>query len=155
MSALYAPAEVLWARLLKRVTVTESGCWEFQGSVTSRGYGSVGAGRKSKSITAHRLAVIVRDGGIADGMTVDHMCHNADRDCKGGPTCRHRRCVNPEHLSVCDLATNTGRRTFRAHWCPKGHRREVTWDGDRPVSIGCECAQELIEPVAVAWLDTA
>lgn len=49
----------------------------FAGSVNSTGYGIVGAGRKGKTVLAHRLVVIARDGAIPEGMTVDHHCHNS------------------------------------------------------------------------------
>lgn len=114
MSTLYADPAVLWARILDRVTVDGEGCWIFPGATNSRGYGLICSGRKSKSVLTHRLAVIVRDGSIPDGMTVDHQCHDS-RVCNGGMGgCSHRRCVNPDHLAVMTAAANTRRRFTRA-----------------------------------------
>ena len=96
---IYLPADVLVARLMRRVTKTRT-CWIFNGCVNSRGYGSVGAGRKSKSVLAHRLVVIARDGEIPGDMTVDH-------------TCEVKRCVNPAHLQVVTRAENTSLRYTR------------------------------------------
>lgn len=109
MSVIYADPQMLWERLLRRVTVTASGCWQFTGCTNSRGYGLVCSGRKSKNILTHRLAVIVRDGGIPEGMTVDHQCHDS-LTCLLNDECPHRRCVNPAHLRVMTGADNTRRR---------------------------------------------
>jgi hypothetical protein len=100
---------MLWARLLRRVTRTPEGCWRFTGSVNSRGYGLVANGVKGQTITAHRLAVLFRDGSVPDGMTIDHQCHDS-QVCAGGPKCPHRRCVNPSHLEVMTNAANNARR---------------------------------------------
>ena len=112
MTALYAEPATLWDRLLKRTTITESGCWIFTGCTNSRGYGLVCAGRKGKNILTHRLAVIVRDGAIPDGMTVDHQCHDSASRLLA-EECPHRRCVNPAHLRVMSAADNTRRRFKR------------------------------------------
>lgn len=109
MTAIYADPRVIWERVLRRTVQTVTGCWEWTGGTNSDGYGLVGSGRSALNVTVHRVAVIVRDGrDIPDGMTVDHLCHKAD-ECPGGRTCRHRRCVNPEHLAVTTLAVNAGR----------------------------------------------
>jgi hypothetical protein len=109
MTAIYADPRSIWERVLPRVVQTVTGCWEWTGAVNSRGYGQIGSGRKSRTVTVHRLAVIVRDGrDIPSGMTVDHLCHKAD-ECSDGNWCRHRRCVNPAHLAVATAAANTAR----------------------------------------------
>lgn len=51
---------------------------------------------------AHRIAYIEANGGIADGMTVDHLC-------------KIRNCINPEHLEEVTLAENIKRKENR---CP-------------------------------------
>lgn len=128
MSTLYADPYVLWARLLERVVIDEHGCWIFKGATNSRGYGLVCSGRKGKSILTHRLAVIVRDGSIPDGMTVDHQCHDA-QTCAPA-TCQHKRCVNPEHLKVMTIAENTARR-WESGLCSKGHELTRRTKGKR------------------------
>lgn len=109
MSTIYADPHHLWARLLRRVERHPSGCWIFPGSTNSRGYGLVCSGRKNKNVLTHRLAVIVRDGGIPDGMTVDHQCHDS-QTCRLANACPHRRCVNPAHLKVMTAGDNLRRR---------------------------------------------
>lgn len=99
-SELYAPADVLVERMLRRVTKDTTGCWLFDGCLNSKGYGCVAAGRKGKSVLAHRLMVIARDGSIPAELTVDHMCEV-------------KRCVNPDHLQVVTRATNSRLRYSR------------------------------------------
>jgi hypothetical protein len=62
-----------------------------------RGYVRIKA--DGRHVLAHR-AVVMSQVEIPDDMTVDHLCHNADLTCVGGPACLHRRCVNPEHLAI-------------------------------------------------------
>lgn len=140
MSAVYIDPAILWDRVASRIVVTESGCWEWQGAVTSRGYGCIGAGRKGKTITTHRLAALVRDGSLSDGLTVDHLCHNSSDCTETGKACRHRRCVNPDHLDVCDGGLNTRRARRRGHYCSRGHEVHIeVVEGADFYRRGCEC----------------
>jgi len=101
--------------------VVASGCWEWRGQLRESGYPIVQlAGRK---VRAHRLSYELFVGPIPDGMTVDHLCHNEDRSCPGGPGCRHRRCVNPFHLGIATAMENWLRACIHA-------RR------DRPRAVG-------------------
>lgn len=137
MSTFYADPQILWTRLLRRVEVTPAGCWLFTGCTNSRGYGLVCSGRKGKNILTHRLAVIVRDGSIPDGMTVDHQCHDS-QTCQLDKDCPHRRCVNPAHLRVMTAADNT-RRRFEVPLCAHGH--VLTWRKDRRSRECVTCRQ--------------
>lgn len=138
-AAIYAPAEQIWARVLDRVEVTDSGCWLWTGTVNSRGYGCVGAGKRSRTVLVHRVAVLVRDGDIPDGMTVDHTCHHSDV-CTLANECPHRRCVNPEHLAVVTIGDNT-RRRWESGRCSKGHLLRTKARKGRNARYCPECAR--------------
>jgi hypothetical protein len=87
---------------MSKVVMADSGCWMFTGATNKNGYGIVGLG------LAHRVSYMVHVGKIPDGLGLDHTCHTKD-NCAGGPTCAHRRCINPLHLQPCDNLTNTRR----------------------------------------------
>lgn len=80
-----------------------SACIPWTGAIAKTGYGTLG------SRYAHRLAYEQHVGPIPVGMCIDHLCHTSDESCTGGPTCRHRRCVNPEHLEVVTRGENNRR----------------------------------------------
>lgn len=84
-------------RILDRITKADgdTGCWIFQGATGSEGYGQVRvvvpgvptSDRKNRYKTreAHRVIFETVHGPVPDGYSVWHSC-------------RHRLCVNPEHL---------------------------------------------------------
>lgn len=98
-------------RFWDKVKIVDSGCWEWQGYLT-RGYGYLKDGKKL--VAAHRFAFRLLKGGIPEGMTLDHLCRN-------------RCCVNPDHLEIVTMRTNTLRgngisaKCARATHCPQGH----------------------------------
>jgi hypothetical protein len=100
-------------------------CWPWTGQ-TSKGHG-VFRVNTQRRVTAQRFAYELHVGPIPDGLDIDHMCHNADASCAGGPNCPHRRCVNPAHLKPATRRDNTLRgRSFAAveaakTHCPSGH----------------------------------
>lgn len=102
--------------------VQEDGCWLWLGRTNPQGY--VMTWFRGKTVKAHRAVYIAMKGNVPDGMTLDHLCHNADLSCTGGPTCRHRRCVNPAHLEPVPLVTNLRRSKIanagKTH-CLRGH----------------------------------
>jgi hypothetical protein len=64
--------------------VTPSGCYEWRGSRTRDGYGSVRY--EGKIWLAHRLSFMAANGGLQGGLVVRHKCDNPP-------------CVNPAHLT--------------------------------------------------------
>ena len=72
-------------------------CWMWQGRTDAQNYGVLSVGRFRMS--AHRYSYRLHLGRTPWSV-VDHLCHSYSRDCRGGPLCPHRLCVNPEHLEV-------------------------------------------------------
>lgn len=81
-------------------------CWPWTRYVMKQtGYGQTTY--EGKPWLAHRLSWVLAGGEIPEGMTIDHLCHTQVRaTCVEGPTCPHRRCVNPAHLVLKSRARN-------------------------------------------------
>jgi len=77
-----APMKV---RLFSKIKMPASpgDCWEWIGGKNSLGYGLFY--RDGRQGGAHRATYEVYNGPIADGLVIDHLCHNTG-------------CVNPDHL---------------------------------------------------------
>jgi hypothetical protein len=90
-------------RFWQRVTVLESGCWRWcGGGLGDGGYAMVRLGGPKQAV--HRLFYTHLVGPIPDGLTLDHLCHDAH--CDLGDRCPHRRCVNPDHLRPATMRDN-------------------------------------------------
>lgn len=105
-----------------RFTVNDEGCHIWDGEHKKPdGYGVVKvAGRR---IGAHRWAWEMVNGHIPDGLTIDHTCHNkalADGRCQPG-ACRHRACVNVDHMELAGAAENSRRGKRASTHCRQGH----------------------------------
>lgn len=92
------PREPLFVRLMEKVTFTE-GCWLWNGAVNGDGYGNIGIG-DGRTDVVHRVAYRIMVGEIPDGLQLDHVWARG---------CRHRNCVNPDHLEAVTPFVNTSR----------------------------------------------
>lgn len=81
--------ESLIFRLSKNLKEDEAtGCIEWQGKATyNGGYGKIGTTREFNSIRTHRLAWVLENGPIPEGLILLHSCDNP-------------KCCNVEHLSL-------------------------------------------------------
>lgn len=79
-------------------------CWEWQGSKTSSGYGSVSW--HGETVPAHRLAYFLSRGGIElhTGFRLGGKAKRYRRFVLH--KCDNRRCCNPAHLFLGSMSTN-------------------------------------------------
>lgn len=118
-------AAAWWPRFAEKFDVAANGCWLWKASIHPHGYGRFGI--KNRIYPAHRASYVALVGPIPPSLGLDHLCHTNDLTCQGGPSCLHRRCVNPEHLEPVTDAVNVlrGRSPMaqyaRATHCKHGH----------------------------------
>lgn len=120
LKSMGAPHGTPEERFWKKVDKTDD-CWLWTAhTIKGYGYFHVGTGL---TLQAHRFAYETCVGPISKGLVIDHTCHTLA--CPGGPTCPHRRCVNPAHLEVVTQGENARRgglaRANRARLNSKTH----------------------------------
>lgn len=129
-------------RFWSKVDRQSDGCWLWHGSIKPGGYGNFGP-RKGVSVNVHRFAYELEVGPIPDGHQIDHICHDPE-ECSGGPSCRHRRYVNPAHLKAVlpreNVLRGNGPPAINAtkNHCPRGHEYVLGRSGFRSCN---ECAR--------------
>lgn len=131
---------------MERYIVDADGCHLWQGKVKADGYGLIQ--NQGVELRVHRVAWEQANGPIPEGMDIDHLCHNADESCPGG-VCKHRRCMNAEHLGPRTRGDNLrGGRNWHAQKTHCLHGHEYTPEntrvgtmpngGPRRTCIACE-----------------
>lgn len=86
----------LAAQLSVKAVVTESGCWEWTGADTSKGYGFIDLKNwewPERVVLVHRLVYRLCVGPVPKGLCVLHRCDNPP-------------CINPTHLFLGDNLDN-------------------------------------------------
>src|ERR1019366_5456905 len=95
-----------------KMSMSESGCWTWTGSLDKDGYGK--SWQEGGSYRAHRASYEFFVGPIPAGLTIDHLCRN-------------RACVRPDHLEPVTNGVNIMRGigvapvNVRKTECPSGH----------------------------------
>lgn len=102
-------------RIANLSSVTDSGCWEWQGRCDRDGYPLIKiGGRNGRPRAAHRVSYLEHVGPIPEGFEVDHLC-------------RVTKCVNPDHLEAVTGRVNRERAgIFSESHCRNGHPRTVS-----------------------------
>jgi hypothetical protein len=100
MSAKNTP-DKFWSRV---AISAPNKCWEWQGAITSGGYGNLSW--NGISVQAHRLAYYLAKGKIklGTGFRIPGRAHAYKRFVLH--TCDNRRCCNPQHLFLGSLRAN-------------------------------------------------
>jgi hypothetical protein len=102
-----------------------SDCIQWHMSIRPNGYGQTFY--NGKVIRAHQKVWFEANGPVPKGMVIDHICHTEAvelGECAGGITCKHRACVNLDHLRLIthreNIMAGVHNRDNRTT-CPKGH----------------------------------
>ncbi|MDX3712760.1 hypothetical protein PV733_28235 [Streptomyces europaeiscabiei] len=118
-------------------STASSDCWAWTASRSEDGYGTFSLG--GQTARAHHVLWALEHGSPPayvfgpkgwEKVHLGHLCHDRDETCAGGPSCLHRRCVNPEHLALQSAGENaraghgSDHLRNRTH-CPSGHEYAV------------------------------
>lgn len=110
-------AQPIADRIKAAVTIDDAGCWIWQRSKNTSGYGQMQVGswtdNSRRVMPAHRASYEAFVGPIPEGLQIDHLC-------------MVRACVNPEHLEPVTARLNCTRRSAAndgVELCPRGRHR--------------------------------
>jgi len=105
---------------------TETGCWEWGGYISPKGYAKIT--HKKRSVIGSRFMYELIYGDVPKGLVVDHICNV-------------RNCLNPKHLRAITNKENYMRsdKFGDSTHCPHGHNLnetgvELDWRGSRRCS---------------------
>lgn len=96
---------------LSHYTIDPSGCWLWDGATYPNGYGKTARWHNGTQL-AHRVIYLASGREIPAGLDLDHVYERG---------CRHRHCVNPDHLEPVTRAVNLERGHKSRTTCGKGH----------------------------------
>lgn len=106
-------------RINEKYVILANGCWEWTGSLDEGGYSMMWY--EGRSRRAHIVSYELVRGKVPCGLQLDHICHKPSH-CEGGDNCRHRRCINPDHLEAVTKEENGKRGWHRPQkWFAIGH----------------------------------
>lgn len=99
----------LYSEIARRTQVNRNGCWEWSGSRNHQSYGNLMI--NYKNWRTHRLAWILWNGEIPDGLMVLHQCDNPP-------------CCNPDHLFLGSAKDNALDAYAKGRMTPPAFRGE-------------------------------
>lgn len=105
--------------VLKRISITGKGCWEYMGYRDKDGYGIVMRGRRQ--LRAHRFIFSMLKGDPGEL----HVCHHCDNP----------SCVNPSHLFAGSDRDNTRDKVAKGRQTSgeRQHKSKFSWEKIRQI----------------------
>lgn len=104
-------------------------CWPWTGAKFKTGYGAIAKGGDSGAQASHRVAWMLTNGPIPEGLYVCHRCDN-------------RSCCNPDHLFLGTAQQNTDDMMSKGRLSPR--RTKLSSDDVRAIRCsadrGCDLA---------------